>query len=214
MESGFGHLNTVPDLPPLDKPAKTVEKRPKLINLKTATKAPLPRLRISMTEAWQALEKKEKPNQNTTRLQKIALKSSEDQEREDTVFAIPNDSDLADSGIKLKKQVSEVSIGSAVFAEERKLSESLKQKNDEEMAVGENFIEIGREHRNFTSFCEHMPSSAEPMEEEKENCRSRRNLVDAMKELELEQKMTYNEKRSKNSRFGHTGGLGLSKRQK
>ena len=84
------------------------------------------------------------------------------------------------------------------------------------MAVGEpeSFIEIGREHRNFTSFCEQRSGPTEPVEEEKQGHQSRRNLVDAMKELELEQKMTYNEKRSKNGRFNHSGGLGLSKRQK
>ena len=84
------------------------------------------------------------------------------------------------------------------------------------MAVGEpeSFFEIGREHRNFTSFCEQRPKVTEPVEEEKRNWQSRRNLVEAMKELDLEQKMTYNEKRSKNGRFNHTGGLGLSKRQK
>lgn len=55
----------------------------------------------------------------------------------------------------------------------------------------------------------------EPIEEEKkQNEKPRRNLVDAMKELEMESKLGYNEKRSKCGRFNHSGGLGLSKRQK
>ena len=65
-------------------------------------------------------------NQISARTKVLGYQGIKDSEQENTVFAIPNDSELADSGIKLKKRVSEVSIGSAVFADERKKSYSLK----------------------------------------------------------------------------------------
>ena len=65
-------------------------------------------------------------NQISARTKALGYQGTKDSEQENTVFAIPNDSELADSGIKLKKRVSEVSIGSAVFADERKKCYSLK----------------------------------------------------------------------------------------
>ena len=101
------------------------------------------------------------------------------------------------------------------------MEESKSNEQPSEKEEGDGFFRLssfGREHRNFTSFCDNMPPQQPVGESEakqlKSQRQSRRNLVDALKELELEAKLGYNERTKKTGRFGHSGGLGLSKRQK